>query len=268
MTADSRQQTRVMGILNLTPDSFSDGGLVDSPEAAIRRALAMVEQGADWVDVGAESTRPGADRVGIEDEWARLEPVLTRLTRTCQVPISVDTYKGEVARRALTLGVQMINDVWGGMHDDTMLPVVSEAQVAYVWMHNRKAPATEDVVATVMEETEQGIARCLAAGIAPDRLWIDPGIGFAKTPEQNLDVLRALNRYCALGYPVLLGASRKRFIGRILGGEPTQRLEGSLAVAAWGVLAGVRCIRVHDVAETVKVCRMLEAIRDGAQAHG
>jgi dihydropteroate synthase len=252
-----------MGIVNVTPDSFSDGGRYFDPDAAIRHAYTLIEEGADLIDIGAESTRPGHEPVDAAEEWRRLEPVLKELCRHCSVPISVDTYKAETAARALELGVHMINDVWGGLADDRMLAVVADAGCAYLWMHNRHEPAQERPFETLVAETEVGVERCLAAGIRPERLWIDPGIGFGKTYKDNLIILRRLAEYCErFPYPVLLGTSRKSVIGKTLDLPPDDRLEGSLATVALGVMAGVRAVRVHDVRATVRTCRMVEAIRD------
>ncbi|GGJ09055.1 hypothetical protein GCM10010885_17700 [Alicyclobacillus cellulosilyticus] len=261
LTARPRR-TLVMGIVNVTPDSFSDGGKYERPEDAIRHAYELIEQGADILDIGAESTRPGHTPVPAEEEWARLAPVLRELCRNSPVPISVDTYKAVTAARALELGVAMINDVWGGLADPMMLSIVAEAGCHYLWMHNRREVIARETFTTVMAETQAGIARCLQAGIAPERLWIDPGIGFGKTMPGNLVLLRRLREYCALGYPVVLGVSRKRVIGYVLNLPVHEREEGSLAAAAWGVEAGVAAVRVHDVRATVRVCRMVEAIRD------
>ncbi|WP_303802726.1 dihydropteroate synthase [Alicyclobacillus macrosporangiidus] len=255
-------KTLVMGIVNVTPDSFSDGGRFYDPKDAIEHAYRLVEEGADVIDVGAESTRPGCTPVPEDEEWRRLEPVLRELCAHAPVPISVDTFKAATAARALELGADIINDVWGGLADPRMLQVVADAGCVYIWMHNRREPAPERAFDVLVEETRAGVARCLEAGIAEDKLWIDPGIGFAKTYDQNLQILRRLSEYCALGWPVLLGTSRKGVIGRTLGTSPADRLEGSLATVAWGVAAGVRMVRVHDVLATVRTCRMVEAIRD------
>lgn len=258
--ADSgSKRTLVMGIVNVTPDSFSDGGRWYTPESALRHALELVDQGADMIDLGAESTRPGAESISVEEEWRRLEPVLQLLVPRCPVPISIDTYKSQIAKWALDMGASIINDIWGGLADPDMLKVVAKAECTYIWMHNRSQPSS-DPLSALFGETASGIRRCLDAGIDEHRLWLDPGIGFGKTPEQNLVVLRDLKRYCSLGWPVLLGASRKRFIGQVLGGQADDRLEGSLAVAAWAVAQGVQIVRVHDVKATAKVCRMTEAI--------
>jgi dihydropteroate synthase len=252
--------TLIMGIVNVTPDSFSDGGKFLDPKAAIEQAYRLVEEGADILDIGAESTRPGAEYVSAEDEWRRLEPVLRELCQNSPVPISVDTYKSSVAARAIELGIDIINDIWGGLADADMLNVVAQAKCGYIWMHNREHPVQENAFDALVHETRAGIERCLASGIDKALLWIDPGIGFGKTYHQNLSILRRLSEYCALGYPVLLGTSRKSVIGNTLNVPPADRLEGSLATAVLGVAAGVRCIRVHDVRATVRACRMTEAI--------
>ncbi|MDQ0190134.1 dihydropteroate synthase [Alicyclobacillus cycloheptanicus] len=253
-------RVRVMGIVNVTPDSFSDGGVYFHPSAAIRHGYRLMEEGADILDIGGESTRPGSTPVEPEEEWARLCPVLQELCGQAHFPVSVDTYHADTAAKAIEAGAAVINDIWGGQKEPDLLRVVAEAGCGYVWMHNREAPA-EDPFEALMRETEQGIERCLEAGVAPDKLWIDPGIGFGKTYEHNLTILKRLKTYCGFPYPVLLGVSRKRFIGLTLGVDVDERLEGSLAVAAAGVLAGVRALRVHDVRATVRLCRMIEAIQ-------
>jgi dihydropteroate synthase len=256
-------RTLVMGIVNVTPDSFSDGGRYLDPADAIRHARRLVEEGADILDIGGESTRPGHEPVDAKEEWRRIEPVLRELCANSPVPISVDTYKAETAARALELGAVIINDVWGGLADPDILRVAASSDCIYLWMHNRSRPAESDPFETLVAETEAGIERCLAAGIRPDRLWIDPGIGFGKTYRDNLVILRRLDEYCRrFPYPVLLGTSRKSVIGNTLQLPPSERLEGSLATVALGVMAGVRAVRVHDVQPTVRTCRMVEAIRD------
>jgi dihydropteroate synthase len=262
VAVQSKQRTLVMGIVNVTPDSFSDGGCYFRPSDAIRHAYQLIEEGADIIDVGAESTRPGATVVSADEEWRRLEPVLVELTKHTSVVISVDTYKANVADRALSLGVHMINDVWGGLADPDMARVVRDSGCDYIWMHNRHTPAPHDAFGTLVRETKAGIERFLEAGVKKEKLWIDPGIGFGKTYEQNLSILKRLEEYCQFEFPVLLGTSRKSVIGNTLGLPPSERLEGSLATVAVGVWAGVRAVRVHDVKSTVRVCRMVEAIRD------
>lgn len=252
-------RTLVMGIVNVTPDSFSDGGQFLDAAAALQQAQQLIEEGADVLDIGAESTRPGSAPISPEEEWRRLKPVLTELCGQMGITVSVDTYHARTAARALEAGAIVINDIWGGLADPDMLHVVAEAGCTYIWMHNRPQPA-EHPVRTLIEETEAGVARCLDAGIAPERLWIDPGIGFGKTYMDNLSIMKHLAAFCGLSHPVLLGASRKSMIGKTLDAAPRDRLEGSLAAVALGVQAGVRAVRVHDVRATVRVCRMVEAI--------
>lgn len=266
LRAAGRGKTLVMGIVNVTPDSFSDGGKYFSSTDAIQQAYRLIEEGADVLDIGAESTRPNAIGVASDEEWGRLEPVLRELCRNSPIPISVDTFKPTTAARALQLGVQIVNDVWGGLHHPQMLELVADAKCDYIWMHNRLQPANSDAFDVLIQETRLGIERCLEAGILPDRLWLDPGIGFGKTKSQNLQVLQRMNEYCGLNYPVLLGTSRKSFIGNTLELGVSERLEGSLATVALGVWAGVSAVRVHDVQATVRTCRMVEAIADVHQS--
>ncbi len=260
MMQPAADKTIVMGILNVTPDSFSDGGRYVDVEAAVAHALQLVNEGADVIDIGAESTRPDAAPVDETQEWRRLEPVLRELCGQLSVPVSVDTYKAGIAKRALECGVTIINDIWGGLADPDMLRVVAEAKCTYIWMHNRQSPAADQAVQVLLEETKVGLERCDAAGIDRNCVWLDPGIGFGKTYEQNLEVLRELSSFCALGQPVLLGTSRKSVIGKTVNRPPDNRLGGSLATVVLGVAAGVQAVRVHDVAETVQACRMTEAI--------
>lgn len=255
-------RTQVMGIVNVTPDSFSDGGENLNPLQATRHALQLLDDGADILDVGGESTRPGYRPVAWEEEWKRLYPVLREVCTYPNCRVSVDTTKARIAARAIELGVDMINDVSGGYADSDMLAVVADAGCAYAWMHNRTEPAKADAFDTLISETKTGIARCLDRGVARDRLWIDPGIGFGKTYQQNLEVLARIDVYCQLGYPVLLGTSRKGLIGRTLGKLPRERLSGSLATVSLAVWNGVSAVRVHDVRETAEVCKMVEAVRD------
>ncbi|WP_245631807.1 dihydropteroate synthase [Alicyclobacillus ferrooxydans] len=259
-THNVQKRTLVMGIVNVTPDSFSDGGSFANPAAAISHAYQLIEDGADILDIGGESTRPGHQPVPWDEEWARVLPVLKELTTNCKIPISLDTTKARVADKAIRLGVTIINDIWGGQADPDMLPLAADAKCTYVWMHNRHEPVSSEGFTNLMQETMQGIEQCLGAGIDKARLWLDPGIGFGKTHVQNLTALRRLPEYCALGYPVLLGTSRKRVVGRTLDLPVSERLEGSLATVSYGVMSGIDVVRVHDVKETVRTCRMIEAI--------
>lgn len=256
----SVHRTKVMGIVNVTPDSFFDGGNYLDPSFAIKHAYRIIEEGADILDIGGESTRPGHQPVPWQEEWGRIQPVLEELTKHTSVLVSVDTTKARVADKVLNLGVSIINDIWGGLADVDMLPLIAQAGCTYIWMHNRPEPPVRHGFEVLLQETQAGIEACLSAGIKPSHIWIDPGVGFGKTHLQNLVVLRRLPEYCALGYPVLLGTSRKRVVGHTLGLPVDERLEGSLATVSLGVVSGVAAVRVHDVKESVRTCRMMEAI--------
>lgn len=263
----------VMGVANVTPDSFSDGGALyqeqGHPDAAVAGVRKLVDEGADVVDIGGESARPGAEPVGEDEELARVQPVLEGLG-DLGAAVSIDTRKPAVARAAVDAGAVIVNDV-SGAADSELLSVVAERGTAYVLMHVRGDPqdmqsraSYTDAVAEVYEFLAEGLARCVAAGIPRERVLIDPGVGFAKTTEHNLALLGALRQFRGLGRPVVLGASRKRFLGELLDHVgPEGRLEGSLACAAAGVYAGASVLRVHDVAATVRLARVAHAIAGG-----
>jgi dihydropteroate synthase len=256
----------VWGVVNVTPDSFHDGGRHATVEAGVRHGLALVAEGADVLDVGGESTRPGARPVPEREERARVVPVIEGLLAAgVRVPVSVDTRKAAVADAALAAGASIVNDVSAGTHDEALLEVVARRKAGLVLMHMRGTPETmqvdpryEDPVREVLAWLEERAERAEAAGIA--RPWIDPGIGFGKRLEDNLALLSGLGRFVATGRPVLVGASRKSFLGRITGREVEDRLAGSLAVVAHATLAGVAAIRVHDVAATRDVVAVIVAI--------
>jgi dihydropteroate synthase len=257
-----------MGIVNVTPDSFSDGGRFLAPEAAVALGVEMVAEGADLLDVGGESTRPGAEAVPPERERERVVPVVRRLAADLNVPISVDTRKPEVARAALEAGASIVNDVTAG-RDPAMFDVVRAAGAGMVLMHMRGDPTTmqqltdyADVVGEVRAFLAGRIRAATDAGIDAEHLAIDPGLGFAKTLEQNLLLMRHVETLGELGRPVLVGPSRKSFVGRVLGTEVDDRLEGTAAAVAWLVAHGANIVRVHDVKPMVRVIRMVEAIRD------
>ncbi|HEY8393172.1 MAG TPA: dihydropteroate synthase [Thermaerobacter sp.] len=256
------ERTYVMGILNVTPDSFSDGGHYLDPERALEHALAMEEEGADIIDVGAESTRPGAAPVPAEEELRRLLPVLRRLAPRVRVPISVDTYKAEVARAALAEGAAMINDVGGLQKDPAMAAVAAKAGVPVVVMHSRPHGHThyDDLWADVLGFLRRSLELAEAAGLPPEYVIVDPGFGFGKTAEHNLELLRGLHRLRTLGRPVLLGTSRKSTIGQVLNLPVSQRLEGTAATVVLAIPHGVDIVRVHDVAPIVRLVRMADAI--------
>jgi dihydropteroate synthase len=258
----AQQRPIVMGILNVTPDSFSDGGRFQSPTLALTHARRMVEEGADILDIGAESTRPygGARPVSAEEEFARIDAVLPAAVEL-GVPVSIDTMKARVADWAISSGVKIVNDVWGLQRDPDMARVVAARDVAVIIMHNR---ARVDPAIDIMADIEAFFARSLeiaaGAGIASERIVLDPGIGFGKTPEQSVAVIARLGRLQSFGLPLLIGLSRKRFISSIVRSEPHERLPGSIAANLSAVCAGATIVRVHDVAETVQALRIFSAI--------
>jgi dihydropteroate synthase len=256
-------RTLVMGIINVTPDSFSDGGqFLDAPKA-IEHARTLKDEGADLLDLGAESTRPygGAKSVSLDEELARLKPVLAE-TVALGVPVSIDTTKAAVAARALELGAVIVNDVWGLQRDPDMVRVVAEYSATVVVMHNRdKADGTIDMMADVKDFFARSLDLAAKAGIARERIVLDPGIGFGKTPEQNLSVLAHFGELRSFGLKLLVGLSRKRFIDAISPAPPDRRLGGSIAGNLLAVLGGADIVRVHDVAETVQALRIASAIR-------
>jgi dihydropteroate synthase len=256
----------LMGILNVTPDSFSDGGRFAGQEAAFTHGLKLVADGADILDIGGESTRPGSSIVSAEEELARVLPPLKALAEAVPVPISIDTYKASVAARAVEAGARIVNDVWGLQRDPEMAATVAACGAAVILMHNReKADPAIDIMAEVRDFLSRSIDRALAAGIAEDRIVVDPGIGFGKTPAQSMLLIARLAELRTLGYPVLLGASRKSFIGRVLDVEPDHRLSGTLAAHVIGAMNGADIIRAHDVAEHHDALRVLQAIRGQAE---
>jgi len=268
-------RTAVMGIVNVTPDSFSDGGLYASPEAALAHARQLVAEGADVIDVGGESTRPGALPVDAATERARVVPVIEALRAETDLPISVDTTKAEVAAAALAVGADMVNDVSAGRFDDAMLPLVAERDAAIVLMHMRGVPATMqdapiygDVVAEVAAFLAARAEAARTAGVAAERIWVDPGIGFGKHREHNLALLAGLERLVALGYPVVVGASRKGFLGSLTGASLDERLAPSLAAAVLAAAAGARALRVHDVAATRAALAIANAVARAGRADG
>ncbi|HXW25476.1 MAG TPA: dihydropteroate synthase [Xanthobacteraceae bacterium] len=253
----------VMGVLNLTPDSFSDGGRFEDPGSALAHAQRMIAEGADIIDVGGESSRPyvGARRVSADGELARVMPVLPRIV-ALGVPVSIDTMKAAVAARALGAGAVIVNDVWGLQRDPDMAGVVAAHRVPVVVTHNRDAvdPAI-DILADIEAFFSRSLAIAERAGIARNRIVLDPGIGFGKTPEQSLAAIAGIGRLRAFGLPVLVGLSRKRFINAIVPSAPQDRLAGSIAGNVLAVLEGAAIVRVHDVAETVQALRVAAAIR-------
>lgn len=259
-------RTRVMGVLNVTPDSFSDGGRFATPDAAIAHALLLAEEGADLLDIGGESTRPRAEAVSAEEEWGRVGPVIGPLARKVDTPLSIDTRKPEVAKKALEAGVSIVNDV-SGLRDPAMVRTVARHRAGAVIMHMRGEPKTmqdepryDDVVREVRTFLADRVASAAAGAIPVESLAVDPGIGFGKTLEHNLALLRRLREIADLGRPVVIGVSRKSFLGGLGGGGTDDRLPGSLAAAALAVAGGACVVRAHDVLETVRAMRVADAI--------
>lgn len=259
-TFDTRHHTYIMGILNVTPDSFSDGGCFQNPDAALRHAEKMVKDGADILDVGGESTRPGHAQITEEEEISRIVPVIGRLKEHFDVPVSVDTYKSEVARAALEAGADLVNDIWGLKYDGTLAKVIADAGVPCCLMHNREKAEYTDFIPEVLEDLRESVKLAKAAGISEEQIILDPGIGFGKTYEMNLKMLKNLKELEKLGYPVLLGTSRKSVIGLTLDLPPEQREEGTLVTTVLGIMSGCSFVRVHDVEKNFRAIKMTEAI--------
>jgi dihydropteroate synthase len=263
-------RTWLMGIINVTPDSFYDGGKRFDPAKAVADGIELVEAGADMIDIGGESTRPGAPPVSVEEELRRVLPVVQGLRRTVKVPISIDTYKAGVARAALAAGADIVNDISALRFDPEMAALLAREKVPVVLMHMQGTPRTmqaepryTNVLGEVRDFLEAQIGVALEAGVERKNIIVDPGIGFGKTLDHNLILLRGLPALASMGYPLLVGASRKTFIGKILGAEPDERLEGSLAAAVAAVFGGAHIIRAHDVKETCRAVRVADAIRFG-----
>jgi dihydropteroate synthase len=257
---------KIMGIINLSPDSFYPDSRVPSISAALKVAERMIEEGADYLDVGAESSRPGAMPISEEEELSIILPVISHLCKDFPVPVSVDTYKPGVAQTVLDEGASIINDITGLRYPE-MAPIIAEYNAGVIIMHMRGSPENmqedlhyDDCVGEVKQFLEQGIQTAESAGIASDRIWVDPGIGFGKTVGQNLEILAHLNSFTSLEKPLLLGTSRKSFIGKILDLPVAERLEGSLATAVVGVMKGARILRVHDVQETCRAVKIASEI--------
>lgn len=265
------ERTRIMGILNVTPDSFSDGGCYLDVDCAIDYAHQMVEDGADIIDIGGESSRPGALPVPTDEELARVLPVIEALANGTETLISIDTYKPTVARNALQAGAHIVNDITA-LGDAEMASVVAEMDAGLILMHMKGVPRTmqrspvyQDLISEVLTFLRQRVDKAQAEGVCPDRIMIDPGIGFGKTAEHNLEILRCLDAFRSLGKPILIGTSKKAFIGKILNlPNPDDRLEGTAATVAWAIAHGADIVRVHDVKAMCQVAQMTDAIYRGA----
>jgi dihydropteroate synthase len=267
---DFSKKTYVMGVLNVTPDSFSDGGLFFNEKKAIEHALRLIEDGADIIDIGGESTRPGSEPVSVEEEIRRTIPVIKAISREIKVPISIDTYKAGVAKHALDAGASIVNDISGLRFDPEMPKVVSEYNVPVIIMHIKgrpkdmqQNPVYEALIPEIMDYLRISIRLANKFGISDDKIIIDPGIGFGKTFEHNLEIIKNLKEFTLLGRPVAVGVSRKAFIGKILGDvPPSERLEGTAAAVAISIFNGANIVRVHDVKEMAKVAKVADAIKN------
>ncbi|MFI3836333.1 dihydropteroate synthase [Streptococcus equinus] len=239
----------IMGVLNVTPDSFSDGGSYTSVEKALNQAEKMIAQGAKIIDVGGESTRPGYTFVDAEEEIKRVVPVIKALKEKFDVLVSIDTYKTQTARAALEAGADILNDVWAGLYDGEMLALAAEKNVPIILMHNQEEEKYDNITREVCEFLKERANEALASGVAKENIWIDPGFGFAKNEEQNIELLKGLDAVCQLGYPVLFGISRKRTVDFLLGGgtKATERDMGTAALSAWAIAKGCQIVRVHNV---------------------
>jgi len=268
---DFSQKTHVMGILNITPDSFTDGGLFFRRDSAIEHGLRMVEEGADIIDVGGESTRPGSEPVEYEEEVRRIIPVIDALAKRIKVPISIDTYKADVAKRALDAGASIINDISGLRFDPGMPKVAAECRVPIVLMHIKGTPKNmqvnpeyEALIPEIVDYLRISIKLAIDSGVREEMIIVDPGIGFGKTFEHNLEILRNLHEFTLLEKPLLVGPSRKAFIGKILGNaSSSERMEGTAAAVAISIMNGANIVRVHDVEEMGRVARVADAIKSG-----
>jgi dihydropteroate synthase len=265
------KRTLIMGVVNATPDSFSDGGLFFDKERAVRHAYELVRDGADMIDIGGESTRPGAEPVTLEEEIRRTVPVISEISKHIGVPVSIDACKAETARQALEAGASMINDISGLRFDPGMACIAARYGSPVIIMHIKgrpgdmqKSPVYEALIPEIMDYLREGVRIAVQAGISDDRILIDPGIGFGKTFDHNLFILKHLAEFAGLGKPIVVGVSRKAFIGKVLGDLPaSERLEGTLAAVTAAVLNGADIVRVHDVKETVRAVKVADAIKRG-----
>ena len=260
ITLDFAKETYIMGILNVTPDSFSDGGKFNTVEAAVEQAKKMVADGAKIIDVGGESTRPGYTRISDEEEIARITPVIKALVKEVPAIISVDTYKSTVARAAIEAGAHMINDIWGGKADAEMVHIAAKYDVPIILMHNRDNDQYGEFWKDFMSDMEESIQLAKDAGIPDAHIFVDPGIGFVKNLQQSIETMQRLDELVALGYPVLLATSRKRLIGSVLNLPVDERVEGTAATCAFGVMKGCVMMRVHDVKEVARTVKMIDAL--------
>ena len=261
-------RTYVMGIINLTPDSFSGDGLGRDVAAAVDQALRFQDEGADILDIGAESSRPGHQQVSLDEELQRLMPALEAVANQVGLPISVDTYEAEVARRAVDAGAVIINDIWGLKAEPELAQVAADTGAGLVLMHNQQGTGYEDLLPDIIASLQTSVAAALEAGVPKGNIIVDPGIGFGKTPDHNLAVLAGLEQLRAVGCPILVGTSRKSTLGLLLDLPPDQRVEATAATVALAIAGGADIVRVHDVKEMVRVCRVADAVVRGWRPKG
>ena len=257
------ERTYIMGVINTTPDSFSGDGLGQDIEAAVAQGKRFAAEGADLLDIGGESTRPSAAPVSDDDELRRVIPVIERLASEVSLPLSIDTYKWEVARQALSSGAKMINDIWGLKHDPRLAELAAEWKVPLVLMSNQRGKACQDIILEVISDLRASMALAMERGLARENIIVDPGVGFGKTLKQNLEIVCRLDELRCLERPILIGTSRKSMIGLVLDLPPDHRIEGTAATVAISIARGADIVRVHDVEQMARVCRMSDAIIRG-----
>lgn len=262
---DVKNCTYIMGILNVTPDSFSDGGKFNSLDKAMQHAQQMIDEGVDIIDVGGESTRPGYTLLDDEEEISRIVPIIEKLKQNFNVPISLDTYKSKVAKAGIEAGADLINDIWGLKYDDALAKVIAENNVSCCLMHNRNNTDYTDFLTGMLDDIQETVNIARNAGIKDEKIMLDPGIGFGKTYEQNLIMLNNLKVLDKFGYPLLLGASRKSVIGNTLNLPADERLEGTIATSVMAVMNGYAFVRVHDVKENKRAVKMALAVRNSGR---
>lgn len=256
----SENRTYVMGILNVTPDSFSDGGKFNNLDFALKHTEQMIKDGADVIDIGGESTRPGYTMISDDEEISRIVPVITAVKNNFDIPVSVDTYKSAVAKEAILAGADLVNDIWGFKYDNKIAKITAEYNKTCCLMHNRKEAVYNDFMSDVLSDLEESIKIALDAGVKKENIMLDPGVGFAKNYEQNLEITNKCEQLLTLGYPVLLGTSRKSMIGLTLDLPANQRVEGTLATSVLAVIKNLMFVRVHDVLENKRIITMTEKI--------
>ncbi|MBT2684412.1 dihydropteroate synthase [Bacillus sp. ISL-37] len=267
-TLDFTNKTLIMGILNVTPDSFSDGGKYNHLDHAVLHAKQMIADGADILDIGGESTRPGHERISDEEEVGRVVPAIESISKEVQVPISIDTYKSKVAKSAVDAGAAIINDIWGAKEDPEIADVAAETGVPIILMHNRNDRNYTNFIRDVLNDLYESITIAKKAGVSDEQIILDPGIGFAKDLRENLEMMRHLDTLVSLGYPVLLGSSKKSMIGGVLDLPVTERTEGTGATVCYGIQKGCQIVRIHDVKEMARMAKMMDAMMGKGEYSG